>query len=71
MRGEAGNGVFPAPSAIEKEIIRQYRVKRIGSTPEIKTSFYAISVERRIKHPAVLAISEAAQADLLVGARNP
>ncbi len=62
--GEAGNGVFPAPSAIEKEIVRQYRVKRVGHTGKVKASFYAISVERRIKHPAVLAISEAAQADL-------
>jgi len=63
--------VFPAPSAIEKEIVRQYRVKRVGRTCELKTSFYAISVERRLKHPAVLAISEAAQADLFVGAENP
>lgn len=64
--GEAGNGVFPAPAAIEKEIVRQYRVKRVGHTSKVTTSFYAISVERRIKHPAVLAISEAAQADLFV-----
>jgi len=64
--GEAGTGVFPAPSAIEKEIVRQYRVKSVGYTSKVKTSFYAISVERKIKHPAVLAISEAAQADLFV-----
>ncbi len=64
--GEAGNGVFPAPSAIEKEIIEQYRVKRVGQTNKVKTSFYAISVERKIKHPAVIAISEAAQTDLFI-----
>ena len=62
--GEAGVGVFPAPSAIEREIARQYGVKRLGRTDEVKARFYAISVERKLKHPAVVAISEAAREGL-------
>ena len=63
--GQAGEGVFPAPTAIEKDVCSQYNVKVLGRTVEIRECFYAISVERRIKHPAVLAISESAK-DLLL-----
>jgi LysR family transcriptional activator of nhaA len=61
--GEAGVGVFPAPSAIEDEVCAQYRVRLVGRVPDVRERFFAISVERRIKHPAVLAISEGAKAD--------
>jgi LysR family transcriptional regulator, transcriptional activator of nhaA len=62
--GQAGRGVFPGPTAIEREICRQYTVKVLGRTTEVKERFYAISVERRLTHPAVLAISQAAKAKL-------
>jgi len=62
--GQAGVGVFAAPSAIESEICRQYRVRRIGELPDVSERFYAISVERKLKHPAVVAISEAARGEL-------
>ncbi len=62
--GQAGLGVFAAPSAIASEICRQYRVRVIGELPEIHERFYAISVERRLKHPAVVALSEAARSEL-------
>ncbi|HWR13726.1 MAG TPA: transcriptional activator NhaR [Terriglobales bacterium] len=62
--GQSGEGAFVAPTVIEKEIERQFGVKRIGRVPEVKESFYAISVERRLKHPAVLAISASARAEL-------
>lgn len=58
--GQAGDGIFVAPTVIEKEVVKQYRVQVIGRTLDIKERFYAISVERIIKHPAVAAISEAA-----------
>ena len=61
--GEAGVGVFPAASAIEDEVCRQYRVKVIGRVPDVRERFFAISIDRRIKHPAVLAISAGARAD--------
>jgi LysR family transcriptional activator of nhaA len=56
----AGHGVFAAPSAIEREIRSQYGVSTIGRTDRIRERFYAISAERRLKHPAVVAISAAA-----------
>ncbi len=62
--GHHGEGLFPAAAAIEAEIIDQYGVRLVGSTERIKERFYAITVERRIKHPAVKIISEAAHEDL-------
>jgi LysR family transcriptional regulator, transcriptional activator of nhaA len=56
-----GEGVFSAPSVIEREIRKQYEVVPIGRTKDITERFYAITVERRIRHPAVVAISEAAR----------
>ena len=63
--GQAGEGIFPAPTAIEQDVCEQYKVEVIGRTEEVKERFFAISVERRIKHPAVLAISKNAK-DLLL-----
>ncbi|EDM78556.1 Na+/H+ antiporter regulatory protein (NhaR) [Plesiocystis pacifica SIR-1] len=62
--GQSGVGVFAAPSAIEAEITSQYGVQVIGRSDSIQERFYAISVERRLKHPGVLAISEAAKTKL-------
>jgi LysR family transcriptional activator of nhaA len=62
--GQAGEGIFVAPTIIEKEVVKQYQVQVIGRTNDIKEKFYAISVERIIKHPAVVAISEAAHQKL-------
>lgn len=62
--GHAGAGLFPGPSVIAREIARQYQVRVIGEVPEIKEQYYAISVERRLRHPAVLAISEQARHQL-------
>lgn len=61
--GQAGLGAFAAPSAIADEVCRQYRVRRIGELPDLCERFYAISVERRLKHPAVVALSEAARSE--------
>jgi LysR family transcriptional activator of nhaA len=63
--GHAGMGVFAAPTAIEREIERQYEVTVLGRVDDLKHRFYAISLERRIKHPGVAAISAAAH-ELLV-----
>ncbi len=62
--GQAGEGIFMAPTVIEKEVEQQYQVQVIGRTNKIREKFYAISVERIIRHPAVAAISEAAQQKL-------
>ncbi len=60
--GQAGTGVFIAPSAIAEEVAQQYDVHIIGETENVREQFYAISVERRISHPAVAAITETARA---------
>lgn len=59
--GQAGAGVFPVPLTTAREVMRQHEVVELGQTLEIRERFFAISVERRISHPAVLAVSEAAR----------
>ena len=56
-----GLGLFAGPSAIAGEIRRQFEVKALGELGGLRESFYAVTVERRIRHPAVIAISEAAR----------
>jgi LysR family transcriptional regulator, transcriptional activator of nhaA len=62
--GERGEGVFPAPTVIEREIRAHYSVVVVGRAEELRERFYAITVERRIKHPAVMRISEGARSKL-------
>lgn len=63
--GQAGHGIFPGVTVMEREIKRQYRVEVIGRIPSLKQRFYAITVERRLKHPAVVAIFDSARKRLL------
>jgi LysR family transcriptional activator of nhaA len=62
--GQAAVGLFMSPSVIDAEIARQYRVEPIGSTTEVRERYYAISAERRLRHPAVVAVSQAARLDV-------
>jgi len=62
--GQGGIGLFAGPSVIHKEICRQYGVVCVGRVPAVRERFYAISAERRLKHPAVVAITESARRDL-------
>jgi LysR family transcriptional activator of nhaA len=62
--GQAGEGLIVVPTVVADEVARQYSLKPVGRIPEITERFYAISVERRLKHPAVVAISESAKKDL-------
>jgi LysR family transcriptional regulator, transcriptional activator of nhaA len=62
--GEAGIGVFAAPDVIEENVRRRYKVQIVGRAKNLRQRFYAISVERKLKHPAVLAICEAARKDI-------
>lgn len=64
--GQAGAGIFTAPSAIAEQVKRQYEVVSIGATEEVIEQFYAISVERKLTHPAVVAISRAARQELFI-----
>jgi LysR family transcriptional activator of nhaA len=62
--GEAGAGIFTSPTAVEDDVIAKYGVRVIGRSDDIRERFYAISAERRIKHPAVSAITEIARSEL-------
>lgn len=58
--GQEGYGIFTAPTLIEETIMSQYHVKIVGRTEEFKEHYYVISPERRLKHPAILEIVNAA-----------
>jgi LysR family transcriptional regulator, transcriptional activator of nhaA len=62
--GKSGSGIFIAPSVIAEEVMEQYDVELIGQTEAVTESFYAISVERKFKHPGIVAITEGARQQL-------
>ena len=62
--GQSGTGVFIAPSVIADEVMRQFDVELIGQTEAVTESFYAITVERKILHPGIVAITEGARREL-------
>jgi LysR family transcriptional activator of nhaA len=64
--GQLGKGLFAAPSAIDSEVEEQYGVQLVGRLAHIRERFYAISVERKLKHPAVIAICDSAKNELFV-----
>jgi len=63
--GGEGRGVFMSPTVLEAETCSQYAVKLLGRTSELIEEFFAISVERRITHPCVAAITHAARGQFL------
>ena len=65
--GARGEGLFVAPSAIEEDVRRMYGVVVVGHEERLRERFYAISVEKRIAHPAVLAITQGARESLARG----
>jgi LysR family transcriptional activator of nhaA len=62
--GQAGSGLFAAPSIIESSVRSQYGVSVVGRLDKVRERFYAISTERRLKHPGVIAITESARREL-------
>jgi LysR family transcriptional activator of nhaA len=62
----AGVGMFVAPVAIEAELQRQYNAQKIGRIDQVFERFYAITAQRKLKHPAVMAILENASRGLFV-----
>jgi LysR family transcriptional regulator, transcriptional activator of nhaA len=63
----AGVGLFVAPVAVTDEIERRYGVVKIGDLPDVTESFYAITVRRKVDHPAINAILESAKDLFAVG----
>lgn len=62
--GEAGAGVFPAPAAISDQVQHMYHARQIGDADGVVENYYAISPERKLKHPAVVRITEVARSRL-------
>jgi len=59
--GQSGVGAFAGPTVVSGEIVRQYRVRELGLADAVAERYFAISSERRLKHPGVVAISTAAR----------
>lgn len=69
--GQGGIGIFPVPALIADQICRQDDMRIIGQAETVQERLYAISVERRLSHPAVLAILQAASQDLFAPDATP
>ncbi len=65
--GASGDGIFAVPTVVEADVRRAYGVRAVGRERSVRERFYAISVDKRIKHPAVVAITNAARKTLFVG----
>ncbi|MFN7549399.1 MAG: LysR family transcriptional regulator [Pseudomonadota bacterium] len=59
--GQGGAGVFPMPTIVAAETAAQYRVVPVGRTDDVRYQLYAVSTERRLTHPAGVAIRDAAR----------
>jgi LysR family transcriptional activator of nhaA len=64
--GQNGQGIFVGSTVLQREIRAQYGVRLLGRTDEVREEFFAISVERRLSHPCVVAITNKARADLFM-----
>ncbi|MBK6516642.1 MAG: transcriptional activator NhaR [Polyangiaceae bacterium] len=65
-----GLGIFAAPVVLQREIRRQYGVRRVGACKGVRERYYAISAERKLTHPAVLAISRRAKDEMSLRAAS-
>jgi LysR family transcriptional activator of nhaA len=63
--GGRGAGVFIGPTVLSAEIGLRYGARVLGVADELEDESFAISIERRIRHPCVIAITESARNDLL------
>jgi LysR family transcriptional activator of nhaA len=59
--GQSGEGLFFVPSVVEAEVCSQYGVERVGRIDELRERFFAVTIERTIHHPAVIALCDAAR----------
>lgn len=69
--GQGGSGVFVVPDRVADELSATHNLVRVGATAEVEERFYAISADRKFRHPAVQAISDAARASLFPVVANP
>lgn len=69
--GETGLGVFPAPTVVDETVQRQYNVRVVGNLDDVHERFFAVTAERKIKHPAVVEVCRAARRHLSSGRPVP
>lgn len=62
--GQDGLGVFPGPEAMAADMRRRHGVVQLGAVRAVRQRYYAITEGRRLRHPAVRAICNAARTDL-------
>lgn len=65
--GAGGAGLFPAPAATAEEIRRQFGAEVVGRLEGVEVRYFAVSVERRLTHPAVVVVTREAKRALLAG----
>ena len=68
--GRAGAGLFVAPTAIADDVVDQYRVVRVGRLETVSEQLFAITSERRLSHPAIVAISQTARDEVFGTTRD-
>lgn len=64
--GQSGAGVFFAPTVIASQVCAQYQVVALGQVDQVVEEVYAITTERRMSHPATVAISTTARDKLFI-----
>jgi LysR family transcriptional activator of nhaA len=62
--GEGGLGLFASASVVDEEVRRQYGAVALGPLDTVRERFFAVSMDRKLRHPAVVAISEKAKSEL-------
>lgn len=63
IAGRHGLGLFAIPTSVEDDVTAIYGLQTIGTAAGVKEHFYAVTVEKKLKHPGVSAICEHARAD--------
>jgi LysR family transcriptional activator of nhaA len=66
--GQGGAGLFVAPTAIADYVCQQYDVRAVGRIESVIEQLYAITTERRMQHPAAVAVSQAATREVFSAA---
>ncbi|QDU19203.1 LysR family transcriptional regulator [Urbifossiella limnaea] len=62
--GAAGAGVYPVPTAVEGDALEQYGAVVVGRAERVRNRVYAVTVQRKLRHPAVAKVCETARTDL-------
>ncbi len=65
--GANGHGLFPVRAALAAEVEDAHGAVPVGVVDGVRERYYAISTERRARHPALVALLQSARQRLLAG----